>query len=124
MDPDRTFDFLLGDFVLYAGTPAILLFVIFYGVRSDWRRLVAGRSLMYMSIAMLAIMTLAAVTAILGPDFPFRPLIRFVVYAAMSITLWKMFYTLIKIQSSGADQDHLPLHAGRARGRTWKRVKK
>jgi hypothetical protein len=38
---------LVGLVALLAGMPALVLFVVFYWWRSDWRQYPAGRALMY-----------------------------------------------------------------------------
>lgn len=103
MSSDTVMD--LGDLLLLSGVPAIILFAVFYGVRSKWRSTNPGRSLFYMSVAMSVILILSAVTRYLGAEWPFREWIRLVIYGSVSVTMWRMFVVLLRTQAKSRDKE-------------------
>jgi hypothetical protein len=93
-----------GDALLIAGSPAIILFVIFYWRRSPWRTLLAGRSLMYLAMAMSGVLLSNLAAVEFGADYPGRPLVRIVVYGTMSVMTWRLLFTLLRIQNAPAEE--------------------
>lgn len=92
---------LVGDLILFAGMPAIVLFTVLYGFRSKWREVLAGRSLFYMALSLTAIVLLAVwsrLSSIFDWPMPFREWVRMGVYTFTSLSLWRMVATLIRYQ--------------------------
>lgn len=98
MSDDRLF--MLGDLVMFSGAPAIVLFVLFYGLRSRWERSAVGRSVFTLAASLAAVYILVGVTLLVG-DFPYRGWIRLVVYAAVSVAQWVLFVVLLRTQHRG-----------------------
>ncbi len=94
--------YLLGDILLLTAIPALMLFVGFYYFGSPWRTLLVGRSLMYFAVSLLAIIAVVAASVWLGQDYFLREWVRFVSYLLVSITTWRLFFTLRHIQKQGA----------------------
>ncbi len=102
--------YLMGDIVLLTAIPALALFVGFYYFGSPWRKLLVGRSLMYFAVALLVIIAVVALSVWLGPDYFFREWVRLISYALVSITTWRLFFTLRYIQKQGVkDLDEVGL---------------
>lgn len=84
--------------MIFAGMPAILLFVIFYAARSPWRITAAGRAIMQLAVSLAAIYVLAGANGLFGNDWPLRGWVRLVIYTLTSFSLWRLFLTLRRIQ--------------------------
>lgn len=97
--------YLIGNLLLLTAIPPANLFVVFYAWRSPWRELMAGRSLMYVFAALSATLDQIALSVWIGPDYPGRYPIRVILYGAIAVTFWRMFWTLLHIQSRRADGD-------------------
>ena len=93
--------YLMGDIVLLTAIPALALFVGFYYFGSPWRTLLVGRSLMYFAVSLLAIILVVALSVWLGPTYPLREWVRFISYVLVSVTTWRLFFTLRHIQKQG-----------------------
>jgi hypothetical protein len=93
--------YLAGDVVLLTAIPALALFVVFYYFKSPWRTLLVGRSLMYFAVSLLAIIGVVAASVWLGQDYPGREWVRFISYSLVSVTTWRLFFTLRHIQKEG-----------------------
>lgn len=76
----------------------VMLFVLFYGVRSQWRATLVGRALMYQSAAFTLVLAVVMV-GIWWPDMPGRALVRLICYGLLVITMWRMFFTLLHYQN-------------------------
>lgn len=94
--------YLVGDIVLLTAIPALALFVWYYHFKSPWRALLVGRSLMYFAVSLLAIIATVALSVWLGPDYFLREWVRMLSYVVVSITTWRLFFTLRHIQKQGA----------------------
>lgn len=93
--------YLAGDIVLLTAIPALALFVAYYYFGSPWRSLLVGRSLMYFAISLLAIIAVVALSVWLGPTYFLREWVRLLSYIVVSITTWRLFFTLRHIQKQG-----------------------
>ena len=89
----------IGTLLLLGGIPALILFVIFYAVRSPWHLLQAGRSLMYFVASLLGTSVIILLSLFLGPEYECRELLRIVVYGTVAFTSWRLFFALINIQN-------------------------
>ena len=70
----------LGNILLYAGLPAIILFTLLYGLNSKWYKYPEGRALMAKSTALALIGVLIAISLFLGPAYEYREVVRLLVY--------------------------------------------
>lgn len=105
--------YLAGDVVLLTAIPALALFVGFYYFGSPWRKLLVGRSLMYFAVSLLLIIAVVALSVWLGPTYFFREWVRLLSYLLVSITTWRLFFTLRHIQKQGVkdlDEDGMGVH--------------
>lgn len=83
----------LADWAVTLSFPPALLFVIYYAAFSPWRSTVVGRSLMYQSIGMVVVTGVVIASIWLG-EYEGRGVVRFIGYSILTITLWRMFFTL------------------------------
>lgn len=88
---------LLGNIMV--GGIAVLswLFVILYGVRSDWRSTQPGRAIMY-AMASLALFTSQVTVTVWMTDYPFRSEVRGVLYTFLALMLLNLVVTLLLSQ--------------------------
>lgn len=84
----------IGDVVLLTSFPALALFVGFYYVKSSWRTLPVGRSLMYFALSFMLVVLTVSMSLWLGPNYPFREWVRLFSYSLVSVTTWRLFFTL------------------------------
>ncbi|WNN95020.1 hypothetical protein SEA_MAGRITTE_43 [Microbacterium phage Magritte] len=96
--------YLAGDIVLLTAIPALALFVVFYYYKSPWKTLLVGRSLMYFAVSLLAIIAVVALSVWLGTDYFLREWVRLISYLLVSITTWRLFFTLRHIQKQGVQE--------------------
>jgi hypothetical protein len=90
----------LGDIALLTSIPALGLFVGYYYFGSPWKKLLVGRSLMYFAVSLLIISVIVLLSLFLGPDYPGREWVRLIGYVGVSITTWRLFFTLRHIQKN------------------------
>ena len=107
---------LVGLVALLSGLPAMVLFVTFYGARSNWRTYPAGRALMYVELSLaltylwVAVRLGLALTGHLDVGPPRPPealgwqLVRIALFGGISASQWRLLYTLLAIQRA-PDQD-------------------
>lgn len=95
----------LGDVLLLTSVPALVLFVCMYFFRSRWRTLHVGRSLMYFALSLLLLVVVVSLGLWLGPNYPGREYIRLGAYGVVSITTWRLYFTLRYIQKRTQDDD-------------------
>lgn len=100
--PGQDVIYLLGDIILLTAIPALALFVGFYYFKSPWQSLLVGRSLMYFAVSLLLIIAVVALSVWLGPTYFLREWVRLLSYVGVSITTWRLFFTLRHIQKQGA----------------------
>jgi hypothetical protein len=65
-----------------------------------WRTTEIGRTLMYQKIAWLVFLVFAVVNLTAG-DYFFREPLRLIIYVALVVLFWRVFYTLRRLQKSG-----------------------
>lgn len=95
----------VADVLLLLALPPVILFIGFYGWRSPWRDLVAGRSLLYVLVALAAVLAQNAASVFIGSDYLGRELIRVVLYGGLVVTLWRMLWVLLHLQGKRKDTD-------------------
>lgn len=98
---------IIGDVVLLTSFPALALFVGFYYVKSSWRTLPVGRSLMYFALSFMLVVLTVSMSLWLGPNYPFREWVRIFAYTLVSVTTWRLFFTLRYIQKQPMDDEQV-----------------
>ncbi len=93
-------------FPLLTGAAAALawVFVLLYATRSPWRRTVVGRSLMYVWLALTAILTLVFFSYWLGA-YPGRDYVRALVYSTLLPAFASFVLVLVQQQSKRSRGD-------------------
>ncbi|GGG04023.1 hypothetical protein GCM10007304_17700 [Rhodococcoides trifolii] len=94
-DANRT-----ADYFLVASALTAWAFVGLYGTRSRWRLLNAGRSLLYVFVALALVLTQNAASVFLGADYFGRGVLRQIEYWSLWVALLGMLHTLWGIQRS------------------------
>ena len=97
----------IGDAVLLTSFPALALFVGFYYVKSSWRTLPVGRSLMYFALSFMLVVLTVSMSLWLGPNYPFREWVRIFSYSLVSVTTWRLFFTLRYIQKQPMNDEQV-----------------
>lgn len=99
-DPFTAFLLALGDYALLSSIPALGLFVGYYYFGSPWKKLLVGRSLMYFAVSLLLISLVVLASLFFGVAYPSREWVRLAGYVGVSITTWRLFFTLRHIQKT------------------------
>ena len=97
----------IGDVVLLTSFPALALFVGFYYVKSSWRTLPVGRSLMYFALSFMLVVLTVSMSLWLGPNYPFREWVRLFSYSLVSVMTWRLFFTLRYIQKQQMNDEQV-----------------
>ena len=97
----------IGDVILLTSFPALALFVGFYYVKSSWRTLPVGRSLMYFAMSFMLVVLTVSMSLWLGPNYPFREWVRIFAYTLVSVTTWRLFFTLRYIQKQQMNDEQV-----------------
>ena len=97
----------IGDVVLLTSFPALALFVGFYYVKSSWRTLPVGRSLMYFALSFMLVVLTVSLSLWLGSNYPFREWVRLFSYSLVSVMTWRLFFTLRHIQKQPMDDEQV-----------------
>ena len=97
----------IGDVVLLTSFPALALFVGFYYVKSSWRTLPVGRSLMYFALSFMLVVLTVSLSLWLGSNYPFREWVRLFSYSLVSVMTWRLFFTLRHIQKQSMDDEQV-----------------
>lgn len=95
---------VVADWLLIVAFPAIPIFVLLY-LRSQWRRTLPGRALMFMTMSLLGVFFLVMARLVFGDDYLLRPYLRLVIYSILLVAQWGMVVVLFRIQNSGNDVD-------------------
>jgi len=95
----------LGDVFLYGGFPAILVFTLFYGLRSRWWRYAEGRALLAKSASLVGITLTVILATWLGSDYTGRPIVRLVSYAFFFVASWWFAVRLIISQHRSRQEE-------------------
>lgn len=98
---------IIGDAILLTSFPALALFVGFYFAKSPWRTLLVGRSLMYFALSFMLVVLTVSMSLWLGPNYPFREWVRIFSYSLVSVTTWRLFFTLRYIQKQPMDDEQV-----------------
>ena len=98
---------IIGDVILLTSFPALALFVGFYFAKSSWRTLLVGRALMYFALSMMLVVLTVSLSLWLGSNYPFREWVRLFSYSLVSVTTWRLFFTLRYIQKQQMNDEQV-----------------
>ena len=90
---------VLGTIALYIAIPGLVAFVVVYASRSRWRDFVAGRSVMYFMISLAMVAISGILVSVFGEHYPFRGLVRLVLYTSISFAVWRLVIVVLRIQN-------------------------
>lgn len=99
--PDPTMLDVIADFGLLAGGIGAVVFVLLYGIFLNWRKTAAGRAIFYFMVSVVSVMGLNILARVTGGDYPFRDILRLVVYLGVCGTAWRLVVTLIRAWLGG-----------------------
>lgn len=74
-------------------------FVGLYATNSPWRLTGVGKAMMTMAVALMGVCISGLLFQLLGPDYPFRFVVRNLVYLALNIALWWQLFNLVRMQN-------------------------
>lgn len=93
-------------FLTFVVTALAWSFTLLFGIRSPWRRSVVGRSLMYVWVALTAVLTLIFFSYFLGA-YPGRDYVRALLYSSL-IPAFGSFIKVLVEQQAGRDRGDVP----------------
>lgn len=85
------------EYFLLGGMLGVIAFTLLYGLRSRWWKYIEGVALFAKSCSLAAISALSVAYLVFG-EYPFRPVIRAVVYVAFFLSSWFFVFALVKRQ--------------------------
>lgn len=86
--------FLVADLTIIVCFAAAVIFVVSYATFFHWRKTKAGRALMYLFLAWIAVTVIAGLARFLGPDFWGREWFRVVGWAVVAFALINLIRVL------------------------------
>lgn len=98
----------------FTATALAWLFVLLYGIRSPWQRTVVGRSLMYVWLALTALLSLVFFSYWLGA-YPGRDYVRALLYSSL-IPAFLSFVAVLVEQQGKRTPETPPIDADLAKG--------
>lgn len=85
--------YLIGDWVMLGSILGILAFTVSYAVFFSWRKTAAGRSIMYLAVA-LNVWAVQSFASRLNPGYTGREWVRLAAYILIFVTVWSLVLTL------------------------------
>lgn len=113
---------LLPAIILYSTLVPLGLFVLYFGLRSSWYTSKTGRMIMGLAVGMVALLLVGLLYRVFDPSFIFT--IRVIVYSALHIGVWRLFFTLRSIQRTNCDGTREPMDVQRLWWTVTRRRKK
>ena len=98
---------LLPAIILYSTLVPLLLFVLYFGLRSSWYTSKTGRMIMGLALGLVAILLMGLLQRFWDPGF--MDALRVIVYSLLNIGVWRLFFTLRFIQRTNEDGTKEPL---------------
>lgn len=95
MRPAMTFLDVMADYLLLAGGLGALVFIVLYSGFMDWRATPAGRAILAFMVSLVSVLGLILASRFTGGDYPFRDVLRLVLYGAVFVTSWRLVFVLI-----------------------------
>ena len=93
IDDDR----IVGDVALLVATAVCLNFTFWYSARSRWKLLNAGRSLLYVFLALDLVLLQNSLSVWVGPEYFGRQILRAMMYTSIVVAVIGMSWTLWRI---------------------------
>lgn len=93
--------FFTGDLIMIAAAVGAVVFAVSYSLFFNWRKTAAGRALMYFVWSLIAVFINNTIARLGGVDYPGREWIRFAVYLAVAVTIWRLVWVLWRNWRSG-----------------------
>ncbi|MCM6778020.1 hypothetical protein NDR87_31005 [Nocardia sp. CDC159] len=75
------------------------VFVLLYGIRSDWRATAPGRAIMRLVLCIGLICTQGTVTILTNATYPGRPMVRVILLAGVALAVLDLLVTLVSSQN-------------------------
>lgn len=91
---------ILANLELAASLLAITVFIVIYALWSPWRKLLVGRTLMYLAMSMFLVLAHNSISVWFGIAYPGRNWVRLFLYFFLTAMLWRLVYTLLKVQNA------------------------
>lgn len=85
--------------LIVAALVAATGFVGLYLTNSPWRLTNVGRAMMTLAVGLVLLCLTALLFNLLGPNYPFRPLVRNFSYLVLNLGLWWQLINLVKMQN-------------------------
>lgn len=85
-------------------TVLVTVFTVLYGVRSNWRANKIGRAFYVKCVFLSLVLWQAVVSVWVGSDYPYRHVIRFVIYAAGAVAYTPMVVWLWRQQNKDREE--------------------
>ena len=98
---------LLPALILYSTLVPLLLFVVYFGLRSSWYTSKTGRMIMGLAVGLTALLLMGTLQRYWDPSF--MDILRVIVYSLLNIGVWRLFFTLRYIQRTNEDGTQEPL---------------
>lgn len=105
--PPTIFD-VLGNYLLLAAGIVVFLFAVVYFTFFGWRKTPGGKAIMYFVTGLVALLLHSIATRFLAGDFPYRDVLRAVVYAYLLITASGLLLNLVLTWRRGNYSRMLP----------------
>lgn len=111
MTPFESVLYAVGTVELIGIAVVVNLFVVLYSFR-NWRSNAYGRALMYSKLSLVALVDLSLTTALFGPEWPGRELVRVLLFGAILASQTRLLVLLIKLGKikNRRSQLHKDLH--------------
>lgn len=84
----------VGDVEIFIAGAGAVVFAASYGAFFSWRKTAAGKALMYFILSLIGLCLLNALGRWIGDDYLWRPYLRFTVYTAIAVTIWRLVIVL------------------------------
>lgn len=99
--PTPTLIDIIGNYILLGAGVAAVLFLLAYGLGSNWRSTPGGRSIFYFVTGLAAVFVYSIVGRFIGGDYLFRDVLRALVYSYVLIMTTRLLVNLLRTQLGG-----------------------
>lgn len=96
---------LIANIIVIVAWVGCALFVVTYAFGSPWRSTLAGRTIMYSKMAMLALLTYALTARWIEPADEVNYAIALATYAGIAAVQWRLYATLRYVQAGKVTLD-------------------
>lgn len=81
--------------LLVLAAPPVNMFPVVYAFR-PWHESLIGRALMTKAIGLAVMVDVGLLTLVLGPDYPFRGIVRVIAFSLVVFGIWFQFIAMAK----------------------------